>query len=72
MQLFGHTDLTLTDVLAAFLMLAEWQRERRQLALDKILGHEGPDVDDDDEPVGDESGNAEDESADDSDLDGTH
>ena len=55
-QLFGHTDLTLTDVLAAFLMLAEWQREKRQQALDAILGHEGPDVDDDDDAVGNDLG----------------
>ena len=60
-QLFGHTDLVLTDIVCAFLMLAEWQREQRQQLLDSILGPGAPDVDDDDVGDGSDKGGSDDE-----------
>ncbi|KAK9802679.1 hypothetical protein WJX73_004994 [Symbiochloris irregularis] len=37
LQLFGHSDLVFTDILAAFLMVAEWQREQRQHTINALL-----------------------------------
>ena len=47
LQLFGHTDLVATDILAAFLMVAEWQREQRTAAVKGLLEDSDDEADDD-------------------------